>query len=136
MPIVDGGRRRAEVDRQQGALREAVAVYQQTILSAFKEVEDALANNYATARRVAELAKTAQSTGATLRLSTERYLAGLDDYLPVLTAQRSDFETRSNLLSAQRQLLTDRISLARALGGTWMQEEMNARLPTAKEAKQ
>lgn len=136
MPIVDGGRRRAEVDRQKAAMREAVAVYQQTVLSAFKEVEDALANNYATAQRVAELASTAQSTGASLRLSTERYLAGLDDYLPVLTAQRSDFETRSNLISAQRQLLTDRISLARALGGAWMQEEMNARLPTAKEAKQ
>jgi NodT family efflux transporter outer membrane factor (OMF) lipoprotein len=136
MPIVDGGRRRAEVDRQEAALREAVAVYQQTVLSAFKEVEDALANNYATAQRVAELAKTAQSTGATLRLSTERYLAGLDDYLPVLTAQRSDFETRSNLLSAQRQLLTDRISLGRALGGVWMREEMNARLQAEKEAKQ
>ena len=136
LPIVDGGRRRAEVDRQEAALREAVAIYQQAVLSAFKDVEDALANNYATAKRVAELAKTAQSTGATLRLSTERYLAGLDDYLPVLTAQRSDFETRSNLLSAQRQLLTDRISLARALGGSWMREEMNARLQTEKEAKQ
>ena len=136
LPIVDGGRRRAEVDRQQAVLREAVAIYQQAVLTAFQDVEDALANNYATARRVAELAKTAQSTGATLRLSTERYLAGLDDYLPVLTAQRSDFETRSNLLSAQRQLLTDRISLARALGGSWMREEMNARLQAEKEAKQ
>jgi outer membrane protein TolC len=70
-----------------------------------------------------------------LRLSTERYLAGLDDYLPVLTAQRSDFETRSNLLAARRQLLVDRISLARALGGSWMQDQMNARLQTEKEAK-
>jgi NodT family efflux transporter outer membrane factor (OMF) lipoprotein len=136
LPIVDGGRRRAEVDRQDAALREAVTVYQQAVLTAFRDVEDALANNYATALRVAELAKTAQSTGATLRLSTDRYLAGLDDYLPVLTAQRADFETRSNLLSAQRQLLTDRISLARALGGSWMREEMNARLQTEKEAKQ
>ena len=136
MPIVDGGRRQAEVERQEAVLREAVAVYQQTVLSAFQDVEDALAKNHATAQRVAELAKTAQSTGATLRLSTERYLAGLDDYLPVLTAQRADFETRSSLLSAQRQLLTDRISLARALGGAWMREEMNARLQTEKEAKQ
>ena len=127
MPIVDGGRRRAEVDRQEAALREAVALYQQTVLTAFKDVEDALANNYATARRVAQLAATAQSTSASLRLSTDRYLAGLDDYLPVLTAQRSDFETRSNLLTARKQLLVDRISLARALGGSWMREEMNLR---------
>ena len=128
MPIVDGGRRRAEVDRQEAALREAVALYQQTVLTAFKDVEDALANNYATAQRVEQLAATAQSTSATLRLSTDRYLAGLDDYLPVLTAQRSDFETRSNLLSARKQLLVDRISLARALGGSWMRKEMNLRL--------
>jgi len=136
MPIVDGGRRRAEVDRQEAALREAVALYQQTVLSAFKDVEDALANNYATAQRLEQLAATADATGATLRLSTDRYLAGLDDYLPVLTAQRTDFETRSNLLAAQRQLLVDRISLARALGGSWMRELMNARLQGEKEAKQ
>lgn len=135
MPIVDGGRRRAEVDRREAALREAVAIYQQAVLTAFKDVEDALARNQATARRVEELAKTAQSTGAALRLSTDRYLAGLDDYLPVLTAQRSDFETRSNLLSAQRQLLADRISLARALGGSWMETEMNARLQSAEGDK-
>lgn len=135
MPIVDGGRRRAEVDRQQAALREAVALYQQTVLNAFKDVEDALANNYATAQRLEQLAATAEATGATLRLSTDRYLAGLDDYLPVLTAQRTDFETRSNLLAAQRQLLVDRISLARALGGSWMQDQMNVRLQTEKEAK-
>ncbi|MEJ2199155.1 MAG: efflux transporter outer membrane subunit [Desulfuromonadales bacterium] len=135
LPIVDGGRRRAEVDRQQAALREAVALYQQTVLNAFKDVEDALANNYATAQRLEQLAATAEATGATLRLSTDRYLAGLDDYLPVLTAQRTDFETRSNLLAAQRQLLVDRISLARALGGSWMQDQMNARLQMEKEAK-
>jgi len=135
MPIVDGGRRRAEVDRQEAALREAVAFYQQTVLTAFKDVEDALANNYATAQRVEQLAATAQSTGASLRLSTDRYLAGLDDYLPVLTAQRSDFETRSNLLSARKQLLVDRISLARALGGAWMREEMNLRLQNEEGGK-
>jgi len=136
LPIVDGGRRRAEVDRQEAALREAVANYQQAVLTAFKDVEDALANNYATAQRLEQLAATAEATGATLRLSTDRYLAGLDDYLPVLTAQRTDFETRSNLLAAQRQLLVDRISLARALGGSWMRDLMNARLQSEKEAKQ
>ena len=136
MPVVDGGRRRAEVDRQEAALREAVALYQQTVLGAFQEVEDALANNYATTRRVEQLAATAEATGATLRLSTERYLAGLDDYLPVLTAQRADFQTRSNLLAAQRQLLADRISLARALGGSWMRDLMNARLQRERETKQ
>jgi NodT family efflux transporter outer membrane factor (OMF) lipoprotein len=136
LPVVDGGRRLAEVNRNEAVLREAVAGYQQKVLTAFQEVEDALVNNYATGLRVESLMETAKATAATLRLSTERYLAGLVDYLPVLTAQRADAETRSRLLDAQRQLLTDRISLARALGGSWMQEQMNTRLQVAKDKPQ
>ena len=135
MPLVDGGRRRAEVDRQKAALREAVAAYQQIVLSAFQEVENALVNNFATGQRVERLAETAQATGATLRLTTARYLAGLTDYLPVLTAQRTDFDISNRLLAAQRQLLTDRISLARALGGSWMQDKMNSRMQLEEDKK-
>jgi outer membrane protein TolC len=136
LPVIDGGRRRAEVDRNEAALREAVAGYQQKVLTAFKEVEDALANNHATGQRIESLMETARATSASLRLSTERYLAGLVDYLPVLTAQRADADTRSRLLDAQRQLLTDRISLARALGGSWMEEQLNTRLKVAKDKQQ
>ncbi len=135
LPIVDGGRRRAEVDRREAVLREAVAGYQQKVLSAFQEVENSLVNNFATGQRVESLAETAQATGATLRLSTARYLAGLTDYLPVLTAQRADFDVSSRLLAAQRQLLADRISLARALGGDWMRVEMNLRLEIEKDKR-
>jgi NodT family efflux transporter outer membrane factor (OMF) lipoprotein len=136
LPIVDGGRRRAEVERKEAALREAVAGYQQKVLSAFQEVEDALVNNVATQQRVDYLAETAMATQATLRLTTERYLAGITDYLPVLTAQRTFFDVNSRLLSAQRQLLADRISLARSLGGSWMHNKMNARLQIEKDKKQ
>ena len=136
MPLVDGGRRRAEVDRKEAALREAVANYQQKVLTAFQEVEDALVNNYATEQRVERLAETAQATGATLRLSTDRYLAGLVDYLPVLTAQRTDFDVSSRLLAARRQLLAERINLARALGGDWMRVQMNSRLQIEEDEKQ
>lgn len=135
LPIVDGGRRRAEVDKKEAALREAVANYQQKVLLAFQEVEDALVNNFATEQRVKRLVETAQATSATLRLSTDRYLSGLVDYLPVLTAQRTDFDISSRLLAARRQLLADRISLARALGGDWMQDKMDLRLQIEKDKK-
>jgi len=136
LPLVDGGRRRAEVDNKEAALREAVAGYQEKVLTAFQEVEDALINNYATEQRVEWLADTARATEATLRLSTDRYLAGLVDYLPVLTAQRTDFEVSSRLLAARRQLLADRISLARALGGDWMRDQLNSRLQIEEDKKQ
>jgi len=67
------------------------------------------------------------ATGGALRLSLDRYLLGLSDYLPILTAQSADFTARSLLLAAKRQLISDRISLARALGGDWMEEEMENR---------
>lgn len=126
-PLVDGGRRRAEVDRHQALLREAVVAYQQSVLVAFREVEDALAGNRSSEGRLVQLEATAAATGATLRLAEERYLYGITDYLPVLTSQRNDFETRNRLLETRRQLLTERISLARALGGSWMREAMETR---------
>ena len=60
-----------------------------------------------------------------LRVAIERYRLGLTDYLPVLTSQNLDFEAQSALLSAKRRLLTERISLARSLGGNWMEAELN-----------
>lgn len=134
-PVFDAGRRKSEVERTRAVVREAVAGYQQQVLNAFREVEDALANNQATESRVARLVETEAATSASLRLSLDRYLYGLTDYLPVLTAQRSQFETQSRLLSVRRQLLSDRISLGRALGGDWMNATIEQRLATSEDKK-
>ncbi|MDT8419403.1 MAG: efflux transporter outer membrane subunit [Desulfuromonadales bacterium] len=132
MPVVDAGRRKAEVERSRAVLEQAVAAYQQQVLIAFREVEDALARNRTTELRIEQLSATELSTAATLRLATNRYRSGLSDYLPVLTAQRFHFEAQSRLLSARQQLLTERISLARALGGSWMSAEIANRLNSEK----
>jgi len=128
MPVLDAGRRKAEVERSRAVLEQAVAAYQQQVLVAFREVEDALARNRTTELRIEQLVATESSTAATLRLATNRYRSGLTDYLPVLNAQRTHFEVQSRLLSARQQLLTERISLARALGGNWMPAEIANRL--------
>jgi outer membrane protein TolC len=70
------------------------------------------------------LAQREEASEAALRLALDRYLQGLSDYLPVLTAQGLYFEVQSQTLSARRQLLADRITLARALGGEWMENEL------------
>jgi NodT family efflux transporter outer membrane factor (OMF) lipoprotein len=128
LPVVDGGRRRAEVDRRRAVVREAVGRYQQDVLDAFREVEDALSANRADEQRIVRLEENGAAAEAALRLSLDSYLDGLSDYLPVLTAQRSDFEVRSLLLAARRQLISDRITLARVLGGDWMIEPIEDRL--------
>ncbi len=133
-PVVDGGRRRAEVDRTRAVLREALAAYRQSALVAFREVEDALAGNRAGEERLARLGAVAAASADTLRLAEDRYLHGITDYLPVLVAQRSGFESQSRLLEARRQVLSERIGLARALGGGWMREEMIIRQGSERES--
>ncbi len=71
-----------------------------------------------------------------MRLSLERYLQGLSDYLPVLTAQQRLFDSESALLGARRQLLSDRIRLARALGGDWAEDELRRRMAVEKSGKE
>ena len=119
LPVLDGGRRRAAVDRSEAALAEAVAAYRQTVLRAVQEVEDALARNRASEERLALLDARVAATAASLRLSEYNYFEGLSEYLPVLVAQQLHFRTESALLAARRQLLADRVSLARSLGGGW-----------------
>lgn len=126
-PILDGGRRAAEVERNQAIFRENLARYQQAVLTAFQEVEDALAANRTTEERITFLAQREEASRAALRLSLDRYLQGLSDYLPVLTSQALQFDAESQLLAAHRQLVTDRITLARALGGEWPEEELALR---------
>ncbi|UCE78406.1 MAG: efflux transporter outer membrane subunit [Nitrospiraceae bacterium] len=126
-PIIDGGRRKAEVDRTRAVFRENVAFYQKAVLAAFKDVEDALVRSRTTRERVLMLKDREAAASGALRLSLERYMMGLSDYLPVLTAQGLYFNARSSLLEGQRQMISDRIQLARSLGGTWMTRELENR---------
>jgi NodT family efflux transporter outer membrane factor (OMF) lipoprotein len=127
-PILDGGRREAEVERREALFREGLARYQQNVLRAFGEVEDALVANAATETRIARLAERVEATRNALRISNERYLQGLSDYLQVLSNQIFHFDAQTKLLSARRQLIADRVSLARSLGGTWAADEVEDRL--------
>ena len=119
LPVIDGGRRRAEVDRQQAVVAESLARYRQTVLVAFQEVEDSLTRNYNIERRIAYLTEAEKAAADSLRLSLARYRYGLSEYLQVVTAQVFHFQIQGSLIAAKRQMLSDRISLARALGGEW-----------------
>jgi NodT family efflux transporter outer membrane factor (OMF) lipoprotein len=125
--LFDAGKRKAEVSRTEALFAEQLAAYRQVVLNAVREVEDALADNRATEEQLALLVEHEQATAAVLELASGDYFKGLSDYLPVLMAQQAHFKSRSGLLSARRQLLADRISLARALGGTWPDEIMKNR---------
>lgn len=116
-PLFQGGRLRANVARSEAALAEALATYQQTVLTAFREVEAALAGEAFLREQLSALEEAAaQSTGAQ-ELAEERYERGLVDIITVLESQRRAFTSRSAVLSAQNALLQNRLALYLALGG-------------------
>jgi len=128
LPVIDWGRRKAEVERTQAAFQEQLDRYRQTVLVAFKEVEDALVSNRKTEEQIEWLQDEETAADSALRLASDRYLDGLSDYLPVLTAQGLFFDVQNRLLSTRRQLVSDRVSLVRALGGNWMDVYIKERL--------
>ncbi len=127
-PVFEGGRRMEEVRKQEAAFREHLAAYHKTVLTAFKEVEDALATFHASEKEMHYLEKLVEATQGDVRLSRERYFWGLTEYLPVLTAQTMDLEARTKLIVARGRYISAWISLVRALGGTWPQELIETRL--------
>lgn len=122
LPILDGGRRKAEVARQKAVLDERLAGYSQAMLGAFKEVEDALDGERNQRVYVSELEAQLAVARAALRESRARYAQGLTDYLPVLQALASVQNTERTLIGARRQMLSYRVQLHRALGGRWTEE--------------
>jgi NodT family efflux transporter outer membrane factor (OMF) lipoprotein len=124
-PVLDGERRKAEVDRTESVFRENLASYHKTVLNAFKDVEDALVKIRTSKERIRMLNKTVSASDSSLRLALDRYMQGLTDYLPVLTEQVRNATAKSNLIAARRQLISERIQLARAIGGNWADEAVD-----------
>ncbi len=118
-PILDGGRRAAEVDRTRAVSDEKLAMYYNAVLTAIKEVEDALVSE---AKRKEHLEGLQQAT-ATARLALEeaeiRYSNGITDYLPVLTQLTIVQGLERDLIQRQAGILNTRIQLYRAIGGAW-----------------
>lgn len=116
-PVFDGGARAAEVDRSEAVLEETLAGYQQSLLEAVAEVEDALINAYRQRRYIERLDEQLQLSAETVDNLRLRYLRGAADYLDVLDALLTRQDLQVEYLSARRQLLDYRINLYRALAG-------------------
>ena len=117
--IIDGGRRSAEIERREGVVYERLANYGQTFITALTEIDGALVLEQQQRANIAELEAQVEIAEATLREARNRYREGLTDFLNVLTALTALHNTQLGLLSARRQLLSHRIQLVRALGGSW-----------------
>ena len=113
-------------DAVEAQSRQVLAQYQQSVLTAFREVEDALV-----AVRTARTQNEAQRQQVTalqsaLKLAELRYKGGLANYLDVLVARRNLFEAERGMTATHRLHLVSVVQLYKALGGGWSPETVSA----------
>ncbi|WP_438301874.1 efflux transporter outer membrane subunit [Pseudomonas sp. NMS19W] len=119
LPLFDAGRNSAGLSLAEARKDSAVAAYEGTIQTAFREVADALAATDTLRREEAARRALANTSSETLKLAKARYEGGIDSHLRYLDAQRTSFvnETASIEVSTQRQIAL--VDLFRSLGGGW-----------------
>jgi NodT family efflux transporter outer membrane factor (OMF) lipoprotein len=123
-PLFDGGERRAASDQAVAAYDEQVALYRQTVLTGFQEVED----NLAALRILAEEAKVQEEVVQAARLNVEltmnQYRAGVVSYLNVILAQATLLQNERTAAQLLGRRLTAGINLVKAAGGGWTTEAL------------
>jgi outer membrane protein, multidrug efflux system len=118
-PVFAGGRIRWNIELQDALQQESLLKYQQTVLTALKDVETALVAYAKEQEHRKALAQAVENNRRAVDLSMQLYLAGRTDFLNVLTAQRSLFLTEEALAQSTKNLGTNLIALYKALGGGW-----------------
>ncbi len=118
-PVIDGGSRKADVDRNLAISRERIAGYRLAVLEAIQETENALSDETHQQEFVEALARQYEAALDNEEESMRRYQRGILDYLDALNAINSRESLEISHLNAKANLLGDRIQLYRALGGNW-----------------
>jgi multidrug efflux system outer membrane protein len=119
VPLFDGGAARAQVRAQEAGLEQARVSYQATVLTALKDVEDALVSLQGNRERLARLQAAATAAGNADLLARQRYASGLIDFRAVLETQRTLLSTQDGVESTRASLSADHVRLYKALGGGW-----------------
>lgn len=119
VPIFEGGQLLANLSASHTNRAIALAQYEKTIQTGFREVSDALALSGALARQHAAQEALVAATARAYDLSQQRYKAGRDSFLNVLDSQRSYYAAQQGLIAVRLAQQNNRVSLYTALGGGW-----------------
>lgn len=117
--IFDAGRIRASIKVQNARQEQALANYEQTVLAAFEDVENALVFYAKEQVRQRSLGDAVKSSQNSLVLAQKLYANGLTDFLNVLEAERSLYQAQDQLVQSERTVSVDLIALYKSLGGGW-----------------
>jgi NodT family efflux transporter outer membrane factor (OMF) lipoprotein len=117
--LFNGGLYRAELQQFTATYNADVAIYRQTSLTAFQQVEDYLAATRILSQQVIKQREAADAAQTTLNLEMGRFETGLDPYINVTTAQVTLLSDQESLVTLQIQEAVASIELIQALGGGW-----------------
>jgi multidrug efflux system outer membrane protein len=119
LPILNSGRNRRQIAAERARTEAAMGQYEKTVLTAFREVEDQLV----AVQRLREEADAAGRASAAarqgVRLAGLRYEGGVDNYLTLLDAQRTQLDAELQQSGLERQYRVAVVQLYKALGGGW-----------------
>ena len=117
LPIFTAGANQATLEVAKTDRDIAVAQYEKTIQSAFREVADALAQRGTIDEQVAAQQSLTDATAESHKLSQARYEKGVDNYLQVLDSQRTLYGAQQNLIGVRLARLLNQATLYKVLGG-------------------
>jgi NodT family efflux transporter outer membrane factor (OMF) lipoprotein len=124
--IFDFGARRGAVLQSQANYERTVGSYRQTVLTAFQQVEDNIAALKVLSDELVQQDKAIDSSQRNLKLANDRYRAGIDPYLNVITAQTTLLTNQRASLTLRQEQMTRSVQLLEALGGGWNANQLPA----------
>ena len=113
----DLGSARARLRGTEALTRETVAVYEQTVLRALEEAENALVAYREQQRRLVSLVDQARESGRAAAIARVRYREGLADFLTLLDAERTELQAQESVAQAEAGVFTGVVGIYKSLGG-------------------
>src|SRR5450830_30277 len=136
MPLFDGGKRTAAIDRSRAVYEEDVAAYRQSVLNAFREVEDNLANLRILNDQTMAQDTAVQASSRAATLSHVQYREGSISYFDVIDADRTVLQQQRSAVQLDGERARSTVNLIRALGGGWHVNAGTAQQPADTVAAQ
>ena len=118
-PVFDAGKYAARTEQAEARQKQAVATYQKSVETAYRDVADALSNLRQTVLAEGDLRAAAQAARDAQRIAEARYTAGYSAYLEVLDAQRNANDAELALVRNRQLQLAYTVDFIKAVGGGW-----------------
>ncbi|RYZ02803.1 MAG: efflux transporter outer membrane subunit [Comamonadaceae bacterium] len=119
LPIFEGGRLRANLQGKAADRDAAIESYNAAVFDAVRDVADSISSLQSIARQQAQQREAQAAAEGAYQIATQRYGAGLGNYLNVLAAETAVLAQRRQAVDLAARALDTQVALARALGGGW-----------------